>query len=59
MKSDAEQFFEDTFRWLGELKGYLKGDTWEVEIAAQAIALAQDKLFDSKAPFLASVEKNK
>jgi hypothetical protein len=59
MKSDAEQFFEDTFKWLGELKGYLKGDTWEVEIAAQAIALAQDKLSDSKGAFLASVEKNK
>ncbi len=58
MKADPQEFFADTVKWLEELQGHLKGDTWEVEILNQAIKTTSQRILDSKAEFLKAVSSN-
>lgn len=37
MADDPSKFIEDVQSWLADLKEHLKGDTWELEIMAQAL----------------------
>ena len=52
MADDAGKFFDETLKWIGSLKGVLKGDTWEVEIMANAIDEIETRLKDAKTAFL-------
>lgn len=37
MGDNAVKHIDDLVNWIGELKTYLKGDTWELEIMTQAL----------------------
>lgn len=52
MKSDPQEFFTDTLKWLEELQAHLKGDTWEVEILNQAIKTISQRVTETKVDFL-------
>lgn len=54
MSDDPIKFFEDTMIWLATLKTALKGDTWEVEIMANAIDDVERRLRDAKTAFLSN-----
>lgn len=52
MTDDPKVFYSETEAWLKSLKDVLKGDTWEVEIMANAIDEIELRLADSKSGFL-------
>lgn len=52
MFDDPQLFFDDIMTWLKSLKPVLKGDTWEVEIMAQALDKVEKRLLDARAAFL-------
>ena len=54
MKDGADEFYDDIRKWLGELSGNLKGDTWEVEILSQALNSTMRRLEEAKQDFLKS-----
>src|SRR5690606_13787501 len=54
MADDADKFLSEMRAWTDELKAHLKGDTWEVEIMAQALTEVQKRLDGVKGAFLAS-----
>jgi hypothetical protein len=55
MKSDPDTFFNDKVAWLSGLTSHLKGDTWEIDILAQAIELTKKKLEAVKKKFMDQV----
>lgn len=44
MGDDPHKFIEEMLRWLRDLHGHLKGDTWEVEIMNQALSDVEGRL---------------
>lgn len=57
MTDVADEFFTQTMAWLDSLKTALKGDTWEVEIMANAIDEVCVRLTDAKQAFLTQASK--
>ncbi|MCX6116959.1 MAG: hypothetical protein NT027_05420 [Proteobacteria bacterium] len=56
MTDDPKKFFSETLDWLQSLKTVLKGDTWEVEIMANAIDEVEARLKDTKNAFLTAAQ---
>ena len=54
MKDEPEKFLSETTRWLGDLRGHLKGDTWEVDIMNQVISTVIDRIGDVAGDFTSS-----
>lgn len=52
MSDNADTFYVELSKWLGELKTVLKGDTWEVEIMDKTIEEVVQQLGGCKAAFL-------
>jgi hypothetical protein len=44
MGDDAGKFIDDLARWVGDLRSYLKGDTWEMDIMNQALSEVIDHI---------------
>lgn len=54
MTEEAGAFIETQLKWIGELKGVLKGDTWEVEIMDHALSEIEARLGSVKDGFINS-----
>ena len=54
MGDDPNKFVDDIQSWLIDLKGHLKGDTWEMEIMAQALADVERHVCQCKTRFIAA-----
>ena len=52
MKDDKEKYIDELLKWLDELKGCPKGDTWETEIMSQAVSKVFEKVQDAKSQFI-------
>lgn len=52
MSDSKENYLETTLKWLSELEKVAKGDTWEVEILEQAVAVVISRVNSIKAAFL-------
>lgn len=57
MTDDPRAFLADQAKWLGDLKGHLKGDTWEVEIMTQVLEEVSSRLGGLEAKFVAAASK--
>lgn len=51
---DGGRFLDDIVRWVADLKGHLKGDTWEVEIMGNVLSQVEKRLGAARSPFLRS-----
>jgi len=58
MKDDSDVFLTELKNWVDDLKKYLKGDEWEVDIMAQALGMVNHKLDEVKTPFLQKATKS-
>jgi len=56
MKDDSQDFYDELTTWIAELKKYLKGDKWEVEIMSEALDTVKIKLKDAKTGFLSQAK---
>ena len=56
MAEDPGTFIDDTRRWVADLRHHLKGDTWELEIMAQALSEVTARLDAVRATFIAAAE---
>lgn len=54
MNSNLEEYYNEVYSWVRELKNFLKGDTWETDILSQAIDTTLKKLEAAKEGFLKS-----
>lgn len=52
MGDDPAKFVEDIQKWLVDLKGHLKGDTWELEIMNQALSEVEQRVGNLKQRFV-------
>jgi hypothetical protein len=52
MGDDPSKFVEDIQKWLVDLKGHLKGDTWELEIMNQALSEVEHRVGNVKQRFI-------
>jgi hypothetical protein len=52
MIDDPEDYMNETFAWIADLKKFLKGDSWEIEIMGQALDLVVKNLNEIKPKFL-------
>jgi hypothetical protein len=52
MGDDPSKFVEDIQKWLVDLRGHLKGDTWELEIMSQALAEVEHRVGNAKQSFI-------
>lgn len=52
MGDDPSKFVEDIQKWLVDLKGHLKGDTWELEIMNQALSEVEHRVGKVKQGFI-------
>ncbi|MBF0440805.1 MAG: hypothetical protein HQK54_02760 [Oligoflexales bacterium] len=55
LKDSPQEYFDSICSWLKDLKNYIKGDTWEVEIITRAIDTTLRRLIDSRDLFIKSV----
>ena len=52
MKDDKEKYIEDLLTWLKELESCPKGDTWETEIMAPAVAKTHEVVLKVRDSFV-------
>ena len=57
LTDDPLAFLADQVKWLGDLKGHLKGDTWEVEIMEQVLEEVCGRLRAMENDFVAGAGK--
>jgi hypothetical protein len=57
MTDDPRAFLADQIKWLTDLRGHLKGDTWEVEIMGQVLEEVCARLAGLEKNFLAAAGK--
>jgi hypothetical protein len=58
MMDDSQDFYDELEDWVSDLKKYLKGDKWEIEIMAQALDMVKAKLKDARTGFLSKAKVN-
>lgn len=57
MADNPDEYFQNVVTWLTDLKGHLRGDTWEMEIMNQAVNEVERQITLVKDKFLKAVSK--
>jgi len=56
MGDDPGKFVDDLARWVGDLRSYLKGDTWELDIMNQALSEVIEKISHARPAIIAAAK---
>lgn len=51
MKPNPQEYYNEIYSWIRELKNFLKGDTWEIDILSQALDSTLNRLETIKPEF--------
>lgn len=57
MIDEPDKFYRDLTSWIADLRNHLKGDTWEIDIMAQALSEIKENLLKIEKDFMTDALK--